>query len=71
VAAAVAVAEAATGTNPSRVFDTSGLPIRQPRFSFLELPIISMRFSALRSGRIVQSQEVCPVQGVLCLRLLI
>ena len=45
--AVVVVAEAATGTNPLRVFDTSGLPIRQPRFSFLELPIISMRFSAL------------------------
>jgi len=40
------------------VFYTSGLPSGSPAISFLELPINVMRFSALRPGRTVQSQEV-------------
>jgi hypothetical protein len=53
------------------VFYTSGLPIRQPRYF---LPRIAHQLDAflgpLTGPDQVQSQEVCPIQGVLCLRLL-
>jgi hypothetical protein len=42
VVAAVAAA-VETGTKPEQVFYTSGLPSGSPAFSFLELPINSMR----------------------------
>ena len=71
VAAAVAAVVVATGTKPQRVFTRRGCLSGSPAISFLELPINLMRFSALCPGQTVQSQEVCSIQGVLCLRLLI
>ena len=46
VAAAAAVV-VATGTKPQQVCTRRGCPSGSPAISFLELPINSMRFSAL------------------------
>jgi hypothetical protein len=58
-AAVVAVVAVATGTKPERVCTRRGCLSGSPAISFLELPINSMRFSALCLGQTVQSQEVC------------
>ncbi len=46
-AAVVAVVVVATGTKPQRVFTRRGCLSGSPAISFLELPINSMRFSAI------------------------
>ena len=47
VVAAAAAVVVATGTKPQRVFTRRGCLSGSPAISFLELPINSMRFSAL------------------------